>query len=84
MPPGSARGIAQRNARGAGRKAEAPSNCYRMKWCYVHRGSDKMIRPKKTACEECNVDVEAMRRDAKAAGWGDGWKKNARGKWVQK
>ena len=48
-------------------KAGGKSSELRIIWCYLCK-CDKQTKPNKAACEDCNPDIEAMRRDAKASG----------------
>ena len=57
-----------KKGRGKGKPKAAPSGQVRVKWCPAHRAADKIVRPNKGYCEDCNPDIEAMRRDTKAQG----------------
>ena len=65
---GRGRGKGGKKGCGKGKAKAAPSGHARVKWCPAHRSDDKIVRPNKAYCEDCNPDIEAMRRDAKASG----------------
>ena len=40
----------------------------RVGYCYVCQREDVIVKANKKACQECNIDTEAMRRDASFSG----------------